>query len=268
MMCCRKRTCVALVRYGEVRLRRCALLPAEWRVGEHDIELRRGANEQPAVHLVLRQRVAVPDVRMVDAVENQVRQPDRVDQVLLLPAPERLVLQLRDRGAGDSRAGLRLHVLSCLGQKSAGAAARVVHRLADLRVDGAYHRADHLARREELAGVRALLAHLEEQPLVDLAEREHVRGVDALVGDLVDLVEHVEQVLLGVDPHFLDAGHDLGDHLLPWRRAARSFSFFRYGISSAFTNFMNAPDDSSSSSLRLFGFASARSSGAAQSFHR
>ena len=152
---------------------------------------------RPAVHLVLRERVAVPDVRTVDAVKNQVGQPDRVDQVLLLASPERLVLQLRDRGAGDSPAGLRLHVLGCLREKPAGAAARVVHRLADLRVDGAYHRADHLARREELARVRALLAHLEQQPLVDLAEREDVRGVDALVGDLVHLVEHVEQVLLG-----------------------------------------------------------------------
>ena len=73
MMCCRKRTCVALVRYGEVRLRvAVALLPTEWRIGEDNVELRWCTNEQPAVHLLLRQRVAVPDVRTIDAVKNEV----------------------------------------------------------------------------------------------------------------------------------------------------------------------------------------------------
>ena len=47
-----------------------------------------------------------------------------------------------------------------------------------------------------------------------------------------------------------------------------SFSFFRYGMSSSFTNFLNAFVLDSSSSLRLFGFAFGDSSGAAQSFQR
>lgn len=41
-------------------------------------------------------------------------------------------------------------------------------------------------------------------------------GVDGLVGDLVDLVQNVEQVALRVGLHTLDAGEDLADDLLAW----------------------------------------------------
>jgi hypothetical protein len=40
---------------------------------------------------------------------------------------------------------------------------------------------------------------------------------DLLVADLVDLVEDIEQVALGVDADPLDARHDLGDDLLAAR---------------------------------------------------
>ena len=73
------------------------------------------------------------------------------------------------------------HVLEGLRQEAARAAAGVVDRLADLRVDHPHHGADDLARGEELPAVVALLAHLEQQALVDLREREDVRGVDGLV---------------------------------------------------------------------------------------
>ena len=82
-----------------------------------------------------------------------------------------------------------------------------------------HHRADHLARREELAAVVVLLAHLQQQALVDLREREEVRVVDMVDADLVDLVEDVEQVGLGVDAHPLHRRHDLADDALLRRGA-------------------------------------------------
>ncbi|MFA6107802.1 MAG: hypothetical protein WDA75_03440 [Candidatus Latescibacterota bacterium] len=39
-------------------------------------------------------------------------------------------------------------------------------------------------------------------------------GVDGLVGDLVDLIQDVEKITLGVDADALDAGQDLADDLL------------------------------------------------------
>src|SRR5207244_12315035 len=65
----------------------------------------------------------------------------------------------------------------------------------DLRIDRADHDADDFARREELAPVVVLLAHFEEQALVDLGESEDVRGVHAVEAKLVDLVEDVAEVL-------------------------------------------------------------------------
>jgi hypothetical protein len=64
----------------EVRLGRGPLLAAEGRVGEDHVELRGGAGVQAAVDLVAGQRVAVPDVRPVDAEQDQVRQADGVDE--------------------------------------------------------------------------------------------------------------------------------------------------------------------------------------------
>jgi len=99
-------------------------------------------------------------------------------------------------------------------RKPPRAATRVVDGLADARVDDAHHGADDLARREELAAVVALLAHLEQQAFVDLREREDVGRGDHGVIDLVDLVDDVEEVALGVDARALDGAHDLADDLL------------------------------------------------------
>ncbi len=58
---------------GEAGLRLLALFAAEGRIGQHDIEELRGASvEQPAVGLAAGERVAVPDVRLVDAVQHEV----------------------------------------------------------------------------------------------------------------------------------------------------------------------------------------------------
>ena len=65
---------------GEIGLRVLAFLAAERRVHQHHVVQRRRALEQAAVGLRAGQRVAVPDVRLVDAVQDQVGQRDRVDQ--------------------------------------------------------------------------------------------------------------------------------------------------------------------------------------------
>ena len=46
-------------------------------------------------------------------------------------------------------------------------------------------------------------------------------GSTASEVERIDLVEHVEEVLLGVDARALDAGQRLADHLLARRRAGR-----------------------------------------------
>ena len=68
-------------------------------------------------------------------------------------------------------------MLEGLGEKTAGATAGVVDRLAGLRIDPAHHGADYLAWGEELPAVIALVAHLQEQALIDLGQREHMRVV-------------------------------------------------------------------------------------------
>src|SRR5207244_13019734 len=101
----------------------------------------------------------MPDVRSIDAVQDEIGETDRIDQVLLLATPECLLFESRDSRTRNLGADLRLHVLRGLGEKSSGAAARVVNRFANLRVDRADHRSDHFARCEELASVRSLFAH-------------------------------------------------------------------------------------------------------------
>src|SRR2546428_1080975 len=57
-----------------------AFFPTKGWIGEDDIESLWRALEQPAVALPPGQRVAVPEVRLVDAVQDQVRQGDWIDQ--------------------------------------------------------------------------------------------------------------------------------------------------------------------------------------------
>ena len=101
-----------------------------------------------------------------------------------------------------------------LGEEAAGAAARVVDRLAQLGGHGLHHGADDLPRGEELAAVVVLLPHAQQQALVGLGQQEDVSGIGGLVADAVDGVEDVEEVLLGVDADGLDGLHDLADDAL------------------------------------------------------
>jgi len=98
-----------------------------------------------------------------------------------------------------------------LSEEASRSTRRIVNRLARGGRHGAVHRPDNLSRREELASVVPLLPHLQEQVLVHLGEREDVDRVNGLRADLMDFVDHVEEVPLGVDPGPFDAGHDFAD---------------------------------------------------------
>ena len=66
-----------------------AFLPAEGRIGQDHIEGLRRALEQAAIGFPPGQRVAVPEVRLIDAVQDEIRQGDGIDEVLFLAPPER-----------------------------------------------------------------------------------------------------------------------------------------------------------------------------------
>ncbi|MEI2707320.1 MAG: hypothetical protein V9E89_19250 [Ilumatobacteraceae bacterium] len=80
---------------GKVLLRVLAFLSAEWRVGQDDIELLRRLVEQRAVGRPAREGVAMPEIGLVDPVQNEVGQRDRDDEVLLFATEEGVVLQRR-----------------------------------------------------------------------------------------------------------------------------------------------------------------------------
>ena len=62
--------------------------------------------------------------------------------------------------------GLARHMGVGFGQKAAGAAGGIEHRLANLRVDPFDHEPDDGARRVEFAAIARHVAHLAEQRLV------------------------------------------------------------------------------------------------------
>ena len=204
--------CASLV--GVAGLGVSALATTEWGIHQHHIEEVGRPLEQAAVGLVAGEGVAVPDVGLVDAVEDEVGQGDGVDQVLLLTPVEGGGAQLLQLAGGGGPAQLLPHMLVGLGEEAAGAAARVVDRLAQLGGHGLYHGADDLPRGEELTTVVVLLPHAQQQALVGLGQQEDVSGVGGLVADAVDGVEDVEEVLLGVNADRLDGLHDLADDAL------------------------------------------------------
>ena len=58
-----------------------------------------------------------------------------------------------------------------------------------------------------------LLAHLQEQPFIDLGKGEDVGVVVGAEADVVDLVQHIKQIALGVDARAVNARHDLAGPL-------------------------------------------------------
>src|SRR6202044_1030429 len=90
------------------------------------------------------------------------------------------------------------HMLVRLSQKAARTAARIINRLADFRIDNLDHRPDDFARREELATIIALLAHLQQQTFIYLRQGEDMGRINVGSADFVDLVEYVEKILFGI----------------------------------------------------------------------
>ena len=169
---------------GEVLLRILAFLAAKRRVGQDHVEGLGRLLEQRRVGGTSSQRVAMPQVGLVDAVQHQIGQRNREHQIFLFAAKEGVVLEGVDVGAGGALAQLAGNVLIGNGQKAAGTAAGVVHRLAQLRIDRMHHGADHLARGEELAAVGVLLAHFQQQVFIHLRQGEEVLVVDMVDVDL------------------------------------------------------------------------------------
>lgn len=83
--------CAGLVR--EPPLGGFALLAAERGIREDDVERRRRVLEEPVVGGTAGQCVAVPQVRLVDSVEDEVGEGDRLDLIVLLAAEDGRCLQ-------------------------------------------------------------------------------------------------------------------------------------------------------------------------------
>ena len=141
---------------GKVRLRFLAFFASKGGIGEDHIILPRRVDEQAAEHLVAREGVTVPDGGLVNAVENQIRKRDGIDQVLFLAPEERGVLK-PFYSIGSLFLRRAEHVQECLHQKSTRAAAGVVYGFAGLRINGFDHGADDLTRGKKLTPVVALL---------------------------------------------------------------------------------------------------------------
>ncbi len=195
---------------GEVLLDLLALLAAEGRVGEDDVEAVPLLN----VGQVLRQGVGVEDVGGLQAVQDQVHDRDHVGQGLLLLAVEGAGLEgLQVLGGERARA---LQVVEGLAQEARGTAGPVVDGLADLGVDHPDHGADEGARGVVLAAVAPGVAHaldlflIEGGELVLLGLGAEAQGVDVVydlaqvvaAGDLVfDLAEDLADLVFdGVGP--------------------------------------------------------------------
>ena len=170
--------------------------------------------EKSAVGGSAGQRVAVPEIGLVNAVEHKVGQGNGEDKVFLFPSEKGIVFQPVEIGAGWRIPQFAGQMFIGDGQKAAGAAAGIVDGLARLRIDGMHHGADHLARGEKLAAVGVLLAHFQKQVFIHLGEGKEMGVVHMVDTDLVNLVEDVPQIGLRIDPHPLHGCHDAADDAL------------------------------------------------------
>ena len=189
----------------EVLLDLLALLAAEGRVGEDDVE----AVLLLDVGEVLREGVGVADVRRLDAVQDHVHDRDHVGEGLLLLAVECRLLQALDVG-GRELAAL-LEVDERLAEEARGADGAVVDALADARVDDLDDGADERAGRVVLAAVAPGVAHVLDLGLVEVGELVlFVLGPEL---EAVDEVDDLAQVVAALDL-VLDLREDLADLVL------------------------------------------------------
>ena len=153
------------------------------------------------------QRIAIGDLRRLQAVQQQVHLRQHVGQWLGFLAEQGAALQLLPLlGA----AHLRRQVVVGLDQKAAGATGRVEQGFAQLRVHHLHHEAHHRARGIELASITCGIAHLAQHRLIQV--RQRVGFFAAAKVDAVDLVDDVAQQV-AADHAVLDALEDVGHHL-------------------------------------------------------
>lgn len=190
---------------GEVVENAALLLSAEGRIGEDDVH---------AVGIAdfgdfLGQRVAVADVGVLEAVQEEVHLHEHVGKRLGLLAEKRLLLEHPAVGNGFAH---RCEVVVGLDQEPSGAAGGIEHGFAKLGIRDVDHELHHRTGRVELAAVAGGIAHLPQHVLVETAEGVHFfAGGEVNVGDFVD---DVPQEVAGLHP-VRDALEHVGDHVLP-----------------------------------------------------
>ena len=191
--------------------------PPKGGIGQHDIH----ALVPAPGDVGARQRIVMTEEgRVLDAVQQHVRDGEHVGKRLLLHGAERclhpgLVL-------GPLHVALA-HVADGAGEEAAGAAGRVEQRLAGFRVDHPRHEGGHGARRVVLARVAGRLQVIQDL-LVDVAE---VLAFGQVVEvDTVDLVDDLPHQLAGLHvvvgilehvAHDVGAGAAAGRKLLELR---------------------------------------------------
>src|ERR1035437_6932026 len=104
----------------------------------------------------------MPEIRLVNAMQNQISQGDGKNEIFLLPTKEGFLFESLHLASRCFLAEIVFHVLIALGEKTASAASGIIDCLADLGVNDLNHGADDFARSEELTTVIVLLAHLQQ----------------------------------------------------------------------------------------------------------
>ena|GEM_PF-5268356 len=102
----------------------------------------------------------MPDAGVVDSVEDEVGEGDRVDSVVFFASVEGAIFEGVDVfGGGDVGVVLSCHVFIGLGKKAACSASGIIDSLANFGGDRFDHGADDDAGSEELSAVVAFFAH-------------------------------------------------------------------------------------------------------------
>src|SRR5690349_5956556 len=79
---------------GEVGLRLLAFPAPKRRIGQDNIELLQCALIQPAIGFVPCERVSVPQMRRINAMQNQIGKRNRVNQVFFLASVECMMFKI------------------------------------------------------------------------------------------------------------------------------------------------------------------------------
>jgi hypothetical protein len=120
-------------------------------------------------------------------------------------------------------------MLEGLSEEPTRSTSGVIDSLADFRVDGIHHCPDDFPRREELSTIVPLLAHLQKESFVDLGQGEYVGWINRLVTYLVNLIQDIEEIPLGVNAYPLDALYDFTDDFLTYSRIGPFAQTFQMG---------------------------------------